>query len=461
LSRFRPPAPPRQPDDQSVLTTLNHLRRCPISALRHSNYRKRMTRLGFIARTVWLINDLPLVKEILGDQNDRFPKSVMMGQVLGPLVNRSSFVTNGDDWRRRRRMMELGFGQAGLRQVFPLMRDAVSDMTARVAAAAREKMVPVEFEMAHVTADIIFRTVFSEPLSSGDAFAIYEAFARFQKEMIRYGNAAMLGVPRFLLFPTVWRAKRAAAAIRGRLDPLIKARMAEASGGRADILTTLIAVEDPETRTRFSYDELCEEVATLMLAGHETSSSTLAWALYLISNAPDIQDRARAEVRAVLGERPPEFQDMKRLGLVRNIIRETLRLYPPVPFMTRDLACPQTMRGRELKPGTMLYLSPWILHRSEKNWKHPNDFDPDRFDREETAEAQRSAYLPFSMGPRVCLGAAFAMQESTLILAELIRRFRFSPVEGCDPIPRMRLSLRADREIRLRLEERSLVPEAA
>jgi cytochrome P450 len=198
-----------------------------------------------------------------------------------------------------------------------------------------------------------------------------------------------------------------------------------------------------------------------MLAGHETSSSTLAWALYLISNAPDIQDRARAEVRAVLGERPPEFQDMKRLGLVRNIIRETLRLYPPVPFMTRDLACPHTIRGRELKPGTMLYLSPWILHRSEKNWKHPNDFDPDRFDREETAEAQRSAYLPFSMGPRVCLGAAFAMQESTLILAELIRRFRFSPVEGCDPIPRMRLSLRADREIRLRLEERSLVPEAA
>ena len=126
--------------------------------------------------------------------------------------------------------------------------------------------------------------------------------------------------------------------------------------------------------------------------------------------------------------------------------------------MSRDLARPEVMRGHKLKPGTTVYLSPWILHRSEKNWKDAGSFDPDRFERADTAEAQRSAYLPFSMGPRVCLGAAFAMQESTLILAELVRRFRFDAVEGCDPIPRMRLSLRADREIRLKVgERRSLV----
>ena len=158
-----------------------------------------------------------------------------------------------------------------------------------------------------------------------------------------------------------------------------------------------------------------------------------------------------------MGARPAEFHDIKRLGLIRNIFRESLRLYPPVPFMARDVAGPEAMRGHKLKVGSTIYLSPWILHRSDRNWQDPDSFDPDRFDRPETAEAQRSAYLPFSMGPRVCLGAAFAMQESTLILAELVRRFHFEPVEGCDPIPRMRLSLRADREIRLRISERRLL----
>jgi cytochrome P450 len=386
--------------------------------------------------------------------------------VLGLLVNRSSFISNGDTWRRRRRMMENAFGQAGLKRVFPLMRNAVDDMIARVAKGAEENRLAIEFEMAHVTADIIFRTVFTRPLARGDAQTIYEAFARFQKEMFTYGKAATVRLPKLFSYFTLKRAKAAAAEIRGRLDPLIKARMNDAAlgenSGEQDILATLIAVEDPETQTRFSYEELCEEVATLMLAGHETSSSTLAWSLYLLAKAPDIQARAFAEVTSVLGNRPAEFRDIKGLNLIRNIFRETLRLYPPVPFMSRDVAVPQVMRKHALAKGSIIYLSPWILHRSEKNWQEPDSFDPDRFDRPETAEAQRSAYLPFSAGPRVCLGAAFAMQESTLILAELVRNFRFDPVDGSDPIPRMRLSLRADREITLKVtKRRSLVAQTA
>jgi cytochrome P450 len=458
VSLFQPPAPPRQPDDQSAFATLAHMRHCPVSALREQTYRMKMGRINFITRIVWLINDLPLVREILTDQTGRFPKSLIMDQVLGLLVNRSSFITNGKIWRRRRRMMEKAFGQAGLRRVFPLMRDAVADGIARLSLAARDGIVPVDFEMAHVTADIIFRTVFSRPLTRAEATNIYDAFAQFQKEMIRYGNRATIRMPKVFSFFTLRRARLAARQIRGHLDPLIKARMEAVTRGEPrgeqDILATLIAVEDPESRTRFSYEELCEEVATLMLAGHETSSSTLAWALYLLANAPDIQERAAAEVSSVAGGRLVEFQDIKRLGLVRNIFREALRLYPPVPFMARDIASPEVMRGHKLVSGSTVYLSPWILHRSEKNWENPASFDPDRFDRPETVEAQRSAYLPFSMGPRVCLGAAFAMQESTLILAELIRRFRFDPVQGCNPIPRMRLSLRADREIRLKISER-------
>jgi cytochrome P450 len=452
---FHPPAPPRQPDDQSSLMTLHHMRRCPITALRERSYRLKMGRVNLITRSIWLINDTKLVRQILSDQSDRYPKGVMMGHVLGLLVNQSSFISNGEIWRRRRRMMDKAFEQAGLKRVFPLMRETTDDMLTRLGEAAGQGPVTLDVEMAHVTADIIFRTVFSKPLQRHEAENLFEAFQRFQREMFRYGQAAIMRLPRFLSYFTLKRAAKAAADIRGMLDPKIKARMEAVARGEAsgenDILGTLISVEDPETGTRFSYEELCEEVATLMLAGHETSSSTLAWSLYLLARAPEIQDRARAEVMSVLGERRPEFQDMKRLGLVRNIFREALRLYPPVPFMTRDLAQAETMRGHRLKRNTILYISPWILHRSDVHWQDPDGFDPDRFDRPETTEAQRFAYLPFSQGPRVCLGASFAMQESTLILAELLRHFAFLPTDDPDPVPRMRLSLRPDRPIRLRL----------
>lgn len=458
MSLFRPPAPPRQPENQSVLVTLAHMRRCPISALRESNYRMKMGAINLVTRKIWVINDTALVRSILLDHDDRFPKGVMMGHVLRLLVNDSSFISNGEIWRRRRRMMDQAFEQARLRLVFPLMREAVEDMLVRLDQRADGSPVGMDVEMAHVTADIIFRTVFSRPLDRHQAEGLYGAFQRFQKEMFDYGRRAIARFPRVFSFFTLRRARRAAQEIRGMLDPLVKARYEAAQRGEAiaerDILSSLITVRDPETGTAFTFEELCEEVATLMLAGHETSSSTLAWSLYLLAKTPDIQERLHQEAISVLGERAAKFEDMKQLGLARNVFREGLRLYPPVPFMTRDTAHTETMRKHVLKPKTILYISPWILHRSEKHWSEPNAFDPDRFDRMETAEAQRQAFLPFSMGPRVCLGAAFAMQESTLILAGLARRFRFTPVEGCDPIPRMRLSLRPDREIKLRISRR-------
>ena len=424
MTPYHPPAPPRQPDDQSPLATLDHMRRCPISALRDLTYRLKMARINFLTRSIWLVNDLPLVREILTDQRDRFPKGVVMDHVLGLLVNRSSFICNGDMWRRRRRMMEMAFGQAGLRRVFPLMRDAVGDMLDRL--AARQGTGAIELEMAHVTADIVFRTVFSRPLTREEASSIYDAFRRFQREMFRYGKAAIIRMPRLFSYFTLRRAKTAAAEIRGRLDPLIKARMENADESYQDILATLLAVEDPETGTRFSYDELCEEIATLMLAGHETSSSTLAWSLYLLAKSPDIQERAHAEVVAVAGERPLEFSDMKRLSLVRNIFRETLRLYPPVPFMTRDLARPETLRGHGSNPAASSICRRGSCIAARRTGAILAASIPTVSNGPKPPRRNAAPICPSAWGRRVCLGAAFAMQESTLILAELVRRFRFS-----------------------------------
>ncbi|CAN5218217.1 cytochrome P450 [soil metagenome] len=458
MTLFHPPAPPRQPDDTSALKTLALMRECPLTALRQRSYRMQMGRINLITRMVWLINDTAIVRRMLGDQTGRYPKGVMMSHVLSILVGNSSFISNGETWKRRRRIMDVAFGQAGVRRVFPLMRSAVDDMVARLrTGAAAQVPVDVDVEMAHVTADIIYRTVFSQPLPRDEATRIYKAFQRFQTEMARYGQRAIVRIPRIFSMLLLRRARHAAAEIRGALDPLIRTRLdavAQGTDDHDDILATMIATADPETGTHFTYDELCEEVATLMLAGHETSSSTLAWSLYLLSHAPAIQARAHAEAIAVLAGRPAEFTGMKALTLIRNVFHEALRLYPPVPFMTRDLTEAEEMRGHKLKAGAIIYVSPWLLHRSERHWKEPEAFDPDRFERDESREAQRAAYLPFSMGPRVCLGAAFAMQEATLILAELVRHFQFDPADTPDPIPQMRLSLRANQPIRLTVSMR-------
>jgi cytochrome P450 len=209
---------------------------------------------------------------------------------------------------------------------------------------------------------------------------------------------------------------------------------------------------DPLTGARFSEAEMVDQVAIFFLAGHETSASALAWALWLLAAHPEAQEKAAAEARA-LPERPG-FSDLAKLPFTRDAFREALRLYPPVPMMVREAARSETFRARSVRPGAQIVLSPWHLHRHERHWENPDGFDPSRWQRPETRESARTAYLPFSAGPRVCPGAGFAMAEGTALLAALLRRFRFSPIEGRDPVPVAHLTVRGKDGIWLDLSPR-------
>ncbi len=226
---------------------------------------------------------------------------------------------------------------------------------------------------------------------------------------------------------------------------------------RKDILASLLEAADPETGEKFSRSELVDQIAVMFLAGHETSASSLAWALYLIAMRPDIQARMHSEAAAVFAGRKPEFSDMKRLKLARDVFRETLRLYPPVPLISRDATRKTKLRDKLVKKGAMVFISPWLIHRHRKLWDRPDVFDPDRFADPASKESLRAGYIPFSAGPRVCLGASFAMQEATLILAYLALHYRFEPVSHHTPVPAMRLSLRSKNGIRLKIFRRETV----
>jgi cytochrome P450 len=430
-----------------------------LDALYERSYRMQMGEVHLPGLDLYMVNTPALVRQVLTNAGDNFPKSALLGEALEPLLGESIFTTNGAQWQRQRAMMDPAFAQARLNVAFPVMREATDAMLARLAALPDGVEHDLEVEMTHVTADIIFRTIFSEPMTGPDAHRVFDAFSRFQAQVPRLMLPSIFG-QRWLRWPwDAWRSRRAAREIRGLLEQLVRPRYDAHRAGcpatRQDILAAFLDARDSESGEPFAFEALVDQVAMLFLAGHETSASALTWATHLLAHAPDVQARMHAEVDAQLGDRAAELGDMKALSLTRNVFRETLRLFPPVGFMARQTtsACP--MRKKTVPAGATVVVAPWLIHRHRDLWPEPDAFNPDRYDGDAAREALKQAYLPFGMGPRVCMGAAFALQEATLILAQLVRRYQLEAVPGHVPQPVGRLTIRSANGVRLRLFRRA------
>ncbi|MFT3989351.1 cytochrome P450 [Aestuariivirga sp.] len=468
MSKFIPPYPKPMRKRGMLLQLLLRpakflrSRSCTISSLSDRAYGMHMGELGTPGRRVYIANQPELVKRVLVDEAEGFPKAKVISDMLELLLGDSIFVSNGEVWKRQRRMMDPAFAQARIKIVFDLMLDAADALFQRMDAKANGGEMNIDEEMMHVAADIIFRTIFSRPLEGEEARLIFAAFVRFQEAAFAKGIAQAVGVPGWAMRKGTRVSQESAAEIRGVLDPIVKARFDSFHAGEAqthqDILQSLVSVKDPETGTHFDLRELCEQVAMLFLAGHETSASALSWTLYLIANDQSVQEAMHKEAVKIFGDREPKFQDMKRLEATRNAFAEALRLYPPVAFLPRAAARECPMRDKVLPKGSMVSVSPWLMQRHRRYWTEPDTFDPSRFDDPATTEAQRQCYIPFSKGPRVCLGASFALQEAAIILSGLVRRYTFDPVPGFEPKPIARLTVRSENGIRLKVSRRPSPP---
>lgn len=421
-------------------------RRSWLATLYEGSYSGRISRVRLPGVQLFLVKIPELIKEVLVDRSESFPKHELSDVVLKPLLGSSIFTTNGPTWERQRRMLDPAFGQAKLKEVFTLMRGGSEALLNRLDQLEEGEVADIELEMTHVTADIILRTILSESLESEGAQKIFNAFNVFQDK------AALMIQMRFFRIP-LWLApyhyiiwKRSGREIRELLAQSIRVRYEACQAGEKsdhrDILQSLLETRDPEDGSAFTLVELVDQVAMLFLAGHETSASALSWSLFLIAKCPDIQERLHQETCSVLGDREPEFKDVSRHRQIRNVFRETMRLYPPVGFLTfRKSINSQRLQDRDIPDGSPVVVAPWLVHRHRELWDRPDEFDPDRF--EGRLDQPSCAYIPFGQGPRICIGAAFAMQEAMLILASLTRRYRFTPGPGPDPEPTSRLTIRS------------------
>jgi cytochrome P450 len=432
-----------------------------IHVLFEKSYSMKMGHVRQRGTDVYMVNEPSLVKRVLTSEAALFPKQDLMHQMLEPLLGSSVFTTNGPVWERQRRFVDQALTQSRLQTVFPSMLQSVGHLLSRLDPLADGRSLEIDAEMTCVTADVMFRTILSQPLEQTDANAIYSAFLSFQNQAQRAAVLLLYGLPAFFHKRA---SRKAAATIRSILAEIVQKRFSLAEQNLPlprDILTGLMEAEDPLHNDRFSYQEVLDQVCMLFLAGHETSASALSWSLYLISNAPDIQARLLAEVTREVGSREFQYGDTHRLKLVWNVFREALRLYPPVGFIVRQASQTEEMRDKQVKKGCPILISPWLLHRHREHWQQPDVFDPDRFNSEKGKESVRCAFIPFSAGPRVCSGAAFATQEAVLVLAALIRRFQILPDPDHLPKPVGRLTVRSSNGIRLRLLPRQSAPPEA
>lgn len=393
-----------------------------------------------------MVMDPEALKRVLKDRVEDYPKSTVTRMILEPAIGDSLFVAEGAQWRWQRLAAAPAFAARHVEALAPVMTAAAETSAARIAAApqpfdAFEEMVAATFE---VISDVTF--------SGDEGFdrdAVHHAIDRYIASTARVSVLDVLGAPPWVPRPGRLVSGGALRRTKAIADRAIADRARRGPRLPPDLLDLLRAGVDPETGRSMNPAELRDNLLTFIVAGHETTALTLAWALYLVAFDPAVQDRAAAEVAGI--DRITAA-DLPRLPYVQQIVQETLRLYPPAAFLSRTARRADTLGGREVRPGDTVMLPIYALHRHRLLWDDPDRFDPNRF--APGVDRDRFAFLPFGGGPRICIGANFALQEAAIILGTLLARFRFDTVPGRVPYPRMILTLRPQGGVWLRATPR-------
>ena len=439
---WRPPAPPLRSNLNIGLRIL--FRRAPdlLQTLPRDCYTKDIVSVPIGRRPVFIVNHPETLRRIFTEDREHYPKSDLMISTLAPLVGEGLLVSAGQRWEHDRKMLEPAFLQMRLEALFPKMRDAVHDWLRRLDALAPDAVIELESELSHVTADVMFRILFSQAIDGHEASRVFSAFASFQKHSPQFNLRVVLDSDPSQPAPPSAALLEEARQIRGLMETLLDRRLAQLSQGLhfIDFAQEVIDARDSQGQS-FTREQMIDQLAVFFLAGHETTASALAWTFFLLSQQPHWLQQLRHEADSLLHDHDFAFADFKRLTVTRNIFRESLRLYPPVAFLTRRALREDRFGKLKVPRDSFVVVSPWLVHRHHAYWTQPDRFNPTRF---EQGMPATGTYLPFGMGPRACTGAMIAQLEASLILSEACRRFSFTPLNPDQVRPVSRVSVRID-----------------
>jgi cytochrome P450 len=437
----RPVTVPAPPAPLGLWATWRTARRNVLELIPEPAFREPALAGG--SRRGWLmLMDPAGLEHVLKTAEANYPKSRVTLRMLQPRDGRSLFTSDGPSWRMQRRAMAPAFQHRALVGLAPIMTVAAEACAGRVAERIGRDRGTIDLypEMVAATCDVICDAALSGRAAL-DRSALTEGVTRFIATAARLSLLDLLDAPDWV--PRPGRLlDRDGPRMDRMIDAIVKARMATGPSEPPDLLDLLIAARDPETGEGLSPADIRNNLTAFLMAGHETTALALTWALYLLALDPAVQARARDAAQAALGDGPADAAALERLGYVRQVIEEAVRLYPPAALLTRNAREADEVAGRPVGQGATVILPIYALHRHRLLWDDPDAFDPDRFAPEAVRARHRFAYLPFAAGPKVCIGLGFAMMEAQIILATLVARFRFALPQGFAPDPRMRFTLR-------------------
>jgi cytochrome P450 len=441
---FRAPAPKPREVPLGPVGLLLALRQNPVETWTRAHFEKPILVGRRVLGEMAVVSEPAAIRRVLLDNVTNYRKDDLQRRVLSPGLGDGLLTAEGKQWRAQRRTVAPMFTPRNVLSFAPQMADAARASVQRLQRRRVGQILDVSAEMARVTLEILERTIFTDGLGQGPEH-FREAVTRYFDTAGRIDPLDLLGFPDFIPRIGRIRSRPTLRFFRDSVDAIIATRrknLADPNYQRPhDLLTLLLEAKDPETGVGLDEEELRANIITFIGAGHETTANALTWSLYLLSQSPEWRERLAAEAdRELAGGGAETLAD--RLVETRAVIEEAMRLYPPAATLTREAVEPDMLAGRRIKKGMRVVVSPFVVHRHRLLWRDPDLFMPERFLGEAREKIDRFAYLPFGAGPRVCVGASFALQEACIVLAHLMQAFRFEHVETHEVRPMQRVTLR-------------------
>ena len=445
-----PPSPPRAPDTMTAFGRMAAMRESVIATWGQRAYEEDIIRGRFFGRSSFVLNTPDSIRHVLVDNYENYTRTPAGIRVLRPVLGEGLLIAEGRAWKHQRRTLAPAFTPRAVATLVPHMVAATDETIAKLQAAS-DGPVDLREAMQRMTLEIAGRTMFS--------FGMDRHGAALRDFVMEYGERLARPHLLDLLLPLNWPSPQdfSRARFRRRWTRFVAMLMAErrAAGKNegappSDLFDLMGVARDPETGEAFTDDQLGDQVATMILAGHETTATALFWSLYLLALDPETQERLAAEVKVAAVN---DASDIERLKFTRAVVDETMRLYPPAFLIARAAAGPDTIAGMPVRKNDVVLVAPWLLHRHEKLWRDPNAFIPSRF-MPPSPPPDRFAYLPFGVGARVCIGAHFALVEATLALARIIHAFRIELVDKAPVMPVGVVTTQPDRSPMFRITPR-------
>jgi cytochrome P450 len=385
--------------------------------------------------TAYLVNHPDHVRHVLVDNNRNYSKETRSNQIFNTVVADGLLTSEGETWRRQRRLMQPSFHHSRLAPLDGMIAESTDAMLGRWRKACEAgQPIDIAREMAALTLTITTRALFGVILG----------------DQVREIGEMVNRAAQFLEKPSDPRVKQSMDELNGVVDAIIQERRRDFRDG-GDLLSSMMMAHDGNGAGAMSDAQLRNQVMTLMLAGYETTASALTWTWYLLSQNPNAYRRLRREVRTLLNGRSPRYGDLEHLPQARNVFSEGLRLFPPAWTLGRRALGEDEIGGYYVAPGTVIAICIYTLHRHPAFWDRPDEFDPDRFNTANSAGRHKFAYIPFGAGPRQCIGNTLGLMEGSLIIANVAQQFELQLMPDTDVLPQAIFVLRPARDLMMSL----------